>query len=207
MRASASAQDAGTEAPPHKPSETADESAQEPEAESAPAPAVVAESPKRPDLSAVRARLSSVLDALIQARTRTSVLTKSLFRTPIELWVVRRADEQRLEHITLHLDGVVVHDSDGSALGTGEARLFEGFATPGLHEIGVEIRESAKTNGEYRYVRSERFRLEIKKGTRTTVQLILRDDSDMAEELPEDDEGEYDVRTRMIVKAEKVEGG
>jgi len=132
------------------------------------------------------------------------VLVKTLFRTPIEVWVVRRADDQRLAHITLRLDGVPIHDSDGSALASGEAKLFSGFAAPGLHDLAIEISEESKERPDYRYVRNERFRLEIKRDTRTHIQLILRDRSDMAEELPEGDTGEYDVRTVMRARAEKV---
>ena len=99
-----------------------------------------------------------------------------------------------------------MHDSDGAALAGGEADLYEGFVAPGVHEVAIEITEVSKTNGDYRYVRSERFRIEIKKGMRTSVQLLVRDKSDMAEELPDDDDGEYDVSTLMRVQAEPVKG-
>lgn len=148
--------------------------------------------------------LSSVMDELIQARTRTAVLTKALFRTPLKVTVARRSKAQRLAHITLRLDGVPVHDSDGASLSSGEAQLFEGFAAPGMHEVSVEIMEEAKENAAYRYVRHERFRLEIKKDTQTHIELILDDDSDMADKLPRKNRGEYDVRTRLRVRAEKV---
>jgi hypothetical protein len=155
-------------------------------------------------VSRLETELASVLDELIQARTRTSVLVKTLFRTPVEVWVIRRADDQRLAHITLRLDGVPVHDSDGSALASGEAKLFTGFAAPGLHDLAIEISEESRERSDYRYVRSERFRIEVKKDTRTNIELVLRDSSDMAEELPEGDPGEYDVRTIMRARAEKV---
>ncbi len=159
-----------------------------------------------PDLSVVRSDLASVMDELIAARARVSVLSKALFNTPLAIRVVRRADDQRLEHITLRLDGIPVHDSEGAALARGEADLFSGFAAPGVHEVAIEVTEVSKTNADYRYVRSERFQIEIKKGMRTRIELVLRDKSDMAEELREDDEGEYDVRTLMRVEAESVKG-
>jgi len=170
----------------------------------APAPAAPEAPTSGPDVSKLEAELASVLDELIQARTRTSVLVKTLFRTPVEVWVVRRADDQRLAHITLRLDGVPVHDSDGAALSSGEAKLFSGFAAPGLHDLSVEISEASKERSDYRYTRSERFRIEVKKDTKTHIELVLRDRSDMAEELPEGDRGEYDVRTIMRARAEKV---
>ena len=205
LSAPVAAQDAGAPSPePH----AAAPSPAAPSSETAaptttPAPAAVSAGP---DVSAVRAELSRVMDELIAARARTSILAKALFNAPLSLRVVRRADDQRLEHITLRLDGATVHDSDGAALAGGEADLYEGFVAPGVHEVAIEITEVSKTNGDYRYVRSERFRIEIKKGMRTSVQLLVRDKSDMAEELPDDDDGEYDVSTLMRVQAEPVKG-
>jgi hypothetical protein len=158
-----------------------------------------------PDVSSLQSELSSVLDELIQARTRAAVLAKSLFKTRIELLMSRRADDQKIVHVRLGLDGVPVHDSDGSAVsGSDQARMFQGYVAPGVHEISVEITEQAKDNPTYRYTRSERFRIETKKNTSTQVELYLHDDSDMAEELPEGDDGKYEVSTRVRVTPVKV---
>jgi hypothetical protein len=172
-----------------------------PPAEPAPAPAPAEDS--GPDVSALEKDLAAVLDELTQARARASVLVKSLFKTQIEVWVARRADDQRMERIVLKLDGIPVHDSNGSAIAREEARLFAGHAAPGLHELTVMVVEVSPRNGSYGYTREERFRFEIKKDTNTKIQLLLRDDSDMAEELPEDDEGEYQVKTRVRIERKK----
>jgi len=160
--------------------------------------------PAEPDVSALSSELSSVLDELIQARTRASVLAKALFRTRIDINVLRRADDQQLVRIKLALDGVPVHDSDGAALRDDEAHMFSGFVAPGTHEISLEITEQAKENQAYRYTRAERFRIETKKHTSTQVDILLRDDSDLAEELPAGDDGKYDVSTRVRVTPIKV---
>ena len=191
---SALAQDAG---PPEEPPQAAvSDPASEPAAEeSSPAPASAGE-----DLAQLRAELSRVLDELIQARTRATVLAKNLFRTRIDITLLRRADDQSLGKLRLLLDGVPVHDSDGASVGGDEVKLFDGFVAPGVHEIGIEIAERAKENPEYRYVRKERFRIEVRKDTRAKVDIILRDRSDMAEELPDGDDGSYDVRTEVRVE-------
>lgn len=178
-------------------------------APTAPAPEPTSNPPRTktaaPDVSALSNELSSVLDELIQARTRASVLAKSLFRTRIEINVLRRADDQQLVRIKLALDGVPVHDSDGAALQSEEARLFQGYVAPGTHDISIEVTEQSKENATYRYTRSERFRIETKKNTSTQVDVLLRDDSDMAEELPQGDDGKYDVSTRVRVTPVKVD--
>jgi hypothetical protein len=179
-------------APAHAPAAPA-----APAASSEPAPAAAPEAaakpPAGPDVSALSAELSAVLDELIQARTRASVLAKTLFRTRIDVLVTRRSDDQQLLRVKLALDGVPVHDSDGAALAEDEARLFSGYVAPGVHEIGT-----------YRYMRKERFRIETKKDTSTQVEILLRDRSDMAEELPQGDDGKYQVSTRVRVTPVKV---
>jgi hypothetical protein len=160
--------------------------------------------PAAPDVSALSTELSEVLDELIQARSRASVLAKSLFRTRIDINVLRRADDQQLLHVKLALDGVPVHESNGASLAGSEAHLFSGYIAPGVHEISVEVSEQAKENATYSYTRAERFRIETKKDTNTQVDVVLRDDSDMAEELPEGDDGKYDVSTRVRVTPVKV---
>ena len=187
---SALAQDAG------QPEQTAPEAVSE--------PAVHAPTAAPPDsgddLAQLRAELSRVLDELIQARTRATVLAKNLFRTRIDITLLRRADDQDLGKLRLLLDGVPVHDSDGASVGDDEVKLFDGFVAPGVHEIGIEVAERAKENAAYRYVRKERFRIEVRKDTRAKVDIILRDRSDMAEELPDGDDGSYDVRTEVRVE-------
>jgi hypothetical protein len=178
-----------------------------PEAEEPAAPVSQAEaSPAKdaPDTSELSRELQEVMDELVKARTRASVLAKALFRTRIEVNVLRRADDQQIVHLRLTLDGFPVHDSDGSTIARDEARLFAGHIAPGTHEIGLEITEQAKENATYRYTRSERFRFETRKNQSTRVDLLLRDDSDMAEELPEGDDGTYEVSTKLRVTPLKV---
>jgi hypothetical protein len=97
-----------------------------------------------------------------------------------------------------------VHDSNGAALGDDEAHLFSGYVAPGVHEVSIEVSEQAKENSTYSYTRLERFRIETKKNTSTRVDVLLRDDSDMAEELPQGDDGKYQVSTRVRVTPIKV---
>ncbi|HEY6878523.1 MAG TPA: hypothetical protein VI299_10920, partial [Polyangiales bacterium] len=54
------------------------------------------------------------------------------------------------------------------------------------------------------YARRETFRIELKKNLRTSVELVLRDASDMAEEAAEGDDGSYHLETTLRVRTEKV---
>jgi hypothetical protein len=148
--------------------------------------------------------LASSMDELVQARARAGVVARALFRSQLAVRVIRRADGQRLSHLTLKLDGAPVHDSDGSALARDQATLFTGYVAPGMHELSVELSEAAKENASFGYTRRETFRIELKKDRRTSVELVLRDDSDMAEEAAEGDDGSYQLQTTLRVRTEKV---
>lgn len=172
------------------------------------APAAADEAPapraEKPELDALEQEVSSVMDALIAARVRADVVARSLFRTELVVELVRRAERQRLGHLTLRLDGAPIHDSDGSAIGKDRVRLYAARLAPGMHELGVEIRESSRDAPDFRYVRSESYRIDVKKERRTRVELVLRDDSDMAEEAREGDDGTYEVETSLRVRYERA---
>jgi len=157
-------------------------------------------------LDQLEQELASVMDELVQARARAGVIARGLFQTELSVEVVRRADDQRLAHVTLTLDGVPVHDSDGAALGRDSATLFSGYVAPGFHELGIELAENAKESASFGYTRNERYRIEVKKGRSTTVQLVLRDDSDMAEEAADGDHGEYQLDSTVRVSSKAHSG-
>ena len=195
------AQDAAANPSPPADEKAKPEGAPQAAAPEAPQPA---QAPRGPDVSSLRKDLSAVLDELTQARARASALVKSLFGTRVSVAVARRADDQRLARIVLRFDGVPVHDSEGSALARDEAQLFDGFAAPGLHELTILVSEASPHKPDYSYTREEKFRFEIKKDTVTKIRVLLRDKSDMAEELPEDDEGEYHVETTVRIERENL---
>jgi hypothetical protein len=73
-----------------------------------------------------------------------------------------------------------------------------------MHELSIELREQDKEDAEFGYVRSERYRIDVKNKKKTRVELIVRDDSDMAEEAKDGDDGEYQVSTELRVIYSKV---
>ena len=150
-------------------------------------------------LRAVEDELATVMDELVRARARASVLAQALFRTGLTVELIRRGNDARLERVVLALDGVPIHDSDGSAVGRDPAKLFEGFVAPGMHELGFELHERENENGDFGYVRHERYRIEVKPKRRTRVELIVDHESDMAEEASEGDDGAYEVATELRV--------
>lgn len=151
-----------------------------------------------PDLEPMRAELATLMDELVQARSRVTVLGRALFDTKVVIRVDNRASEQILRSLVIRLDGDPVHRGDSDP-GTGGAALFEGFAAPGPHDLTIEVEQRARANEAYRYLQRNQFRFEVVQGKLTEIVIRLDDDSDIAEDFADDGEGEYDVNMRVRV--------
>lgn len=159
------------------------------------------------DAQAVREELSTVMDSLVSARARAALLGKSLFKTRVRVQLVNdAADDQALGKVALALDGNPIYRGEGSTLNPEGAKLFEGYAAPGPHVLTVEIEQRAREDDAYRYSQISSLRFVVPRGTLTDLKLVLDDDSDIAEDFKDDDEGEYDVRLRLEVEARPLGG-
>jgi hypothetical protein len=177
--------------------------AAEPERTPEPAaePAADAEPDKTEKFANLQQQLSSVMDELAQARARATVLGKALFKTKVSVKVDNRAEDQVAVRAALWLDGAPVWNGDSSALADPERVLFSGNIAPGQHVLTYEIEQRARADESYRYTQRASHRFVVRKEHRTELRLVLEDDSDIAEDFADDDEGEYDVRTRLQVRA------
>jgi len=159
------------------------------------------------EAQAVREELSTVMDSLVSARARAALLGKSLFKTRVRVQLVNdAADDQLLGKVALSLDGNPIYRGEGSGLDPEGAKLFEGYAAPGPHVLTVEIEQRAREDDAYRYSQTSSLRFVVPRGTLTDLKLVLDDDSDIAEDFADDDEGEYDVRLRLEVTARPLGG-
>jgi hypothetical protein len=169
-------------------------------AEPAQAPAQTAEDDA--ELAALRQELAQVMDDLVQARARVALLGKSLFKTSVRVRVDNRAaPDQVAGKVGLWLDGAPIWSGEGSGLRAASQVLFEGGAAPGPHVLSVEIEQRARGDDAYRYTLHDSFHFTLLRERRTDLELVLDDDSDIADEFVDDQEGEYDVRTRLHVRA------
>jgi hypothetical protein len=154
------------------------------------------------EIAALRQDLAQVMDELVQARARVGVLGKALFKTKVRVKIDNRAaPDQVAIHAGLWLDGAPIWKGEGSALADPERTLFEGFVTPGPHVLTFEVEQRARQDAAYRYTLHESYHFNVLRDRRTDLRLLLLDDSDMADDFADDEEGEYDVRTRFQVRA------
>jgi hypothetical protein len=142
------------------------------------------------------------MDTLVQARARAAVLGKALWKTKVTIEVENDAEpDQVAVRVALWLDGAPVWTGDGSGLRDPKRTLFSGFIAPGQHVLTYEVEQRARADEKYRYTQRASHRFTALKERRTDLKLVLDDDSDIADEFADDEEGEYDVRARLHVRA------
>jgi len=153
-----------------------------------------------PDLGPIREEFTAIMDELVQVRSRVAVLGRQLFRTRMRVVVQNRAgDDQSLARMVVKLDGAPIFQGEGAEVPEDGRQVFDGFAAPGPHVMSIEVEQRARADDEYRYELRDTYRFQVIRDRLIEVEIVLDDDSDIAEDFADDEEGEFDVRTRMRV--------
>jgi hypothetical protein len=153
-------------------------------------------------LASLRSDVATLIDDMVQARARAALLGKTLFKTRLRLRVQNLAGpDPVLANIVLKLDGAPVFRSDGTAFrGDDPRQVFEGFIAPGPHVLLVELEQRQQGEGAYGYTLHDSYRFQALREKQSELTLILDDDSDLAQEFPDSESGEYDLRVKLRVR-------
>jgi len=84
-----------------------------------------------------------------------------------------------------------------------ERTVYEHSVAPGHHVLGVDIERFDTHNKEYRNWQSSRFSVVIPESKLVDAHLIIEDSSDMGQDFPADQDGEYDLRVRLRARVGK----
>jgi hypothetical protein len=160
----------------------------------------LAEEPLGPDLAPIRQEFTSIMDELVQVRSRVAVLGRQLFRTRMRVEVQNRAgNRQALARLVLRLDGAPIYQGEGGEVPEDGRQVFDGFAAPGPHVLSIELEQRSRADAEYRYTLRDTYRFQVVRERLTEVVLILDDDSNIAEDFEGGGEGKFEVKTRVRV--------
>jgi hypothetical protein len=75
--------------------------------------------------------------------------------------------------------------------------VYEHAVASGHHVIGVEIERYDARNRQYRTFQTSKFTVVVPESRRLETSVTVEDDSDMAEDFPDDQDGEYDLRVKL----------
>ncbi|MGE0327059.1 MAG: hypothetical protein AB7K71_22485 [Polyangiaceae bacterium] len=138
-----------------------------------------------------------LLGDIASLRSRVSALTTTLYASKIRVLVETDGDDARIETFVVTLDGGVVYRAQKSFSAEDEKVIYEHGVAPGHHVLGVEIERSDARGKAYKTYQSSRFSIVVPEKKKLETHFIIEDDSDMAEDFPDDEDGEYDLRVRL----------
>lgn len=138
-----------------------------------------------------------LLGDIAALRSRVAALTTTLFASKLRVVVETRGDDARLASFQVTLDDGVVFSAPERFSADDARTVYEHAVAPGHHVVGVEIERYDARNREYRTWQSSRFSVIVPESKLVHAQLTVIDDSDMAEDFPDDADGEYDLRVKL----------
>lgn len=138
-----------------------------------------------------------LLGDIAALRSRVAALTTTLFASKLRVVVETRGDDARLSSFNITLDDGVVFAAPERFSAEDERVVYEHAVAPGHHVVGLEIERYDARNKQYRTWQSSRFSVVVPESKLVDTHLTIIDDSDMAEDFPDDADGEYDLRVRL----------
>ena len=149
------------------------------------------------------AEYDQLLSDIAALRSRVAALTTTLFKSKLRIIVETAGDDARITSFVVTLDEGVVFSSPDRFVADDEKTVYEHAVAPGHHVIGVEIEREDTRGQQYKTWQTSRFSVVVPDSQLLETHMVVTDDSDMAEDFPEDEDGEYDVEVR--VRARVVE--
>jgi len=138
-----------------------------------------------------------LLSDIAALRSRVAAVTTTLFSSKLRVLVGVEGDDARIASFRVTLDDGVVYSAP-ERFGSDEPQVvYEHAVAPGHHMLGVEIERYDARNREYRTWQSSKFSVIVPESKHLESSFRIEDGSDMADEFPDDQDGEYDLRVRL----------
>lgn len=143
------------------------------------------------------AEYDQLLSDIAALRSRVAALTTTLFKSKLRIIVETEGDDAKITSFVVTLDDGVVFSAPERFVADDEKIVYEHAVAPGHHVIGVEIeREDARGN-QYKTWQTSRFSVVVPDSQLLETHMVVADDSDMAEDFPDDEDGEYDLNVQL----------
>jgi hypothetical protein len=130
-------------------------------------------------------------------RSRVASVTTTLFSSKLRVLVEVTGSDARVSSFKITLDDGIVYAAPERFSADEPQAVYEHAVSPGHHMIGVEIERYDARNRQYRTYQSSKFSIVVPESKRLETSLRIEDDSDMADDFPDGEDGEYDLRVRL----------
>ncbi len=176
-----------------------------PRSDKATGPGISPLTPEANELPASAPKASpEILDKLMAdiatLRGRVAALTTSLFSSKLRVSVRTSGDDARIQGFVVTLDEGVVYRAQAGFLAEDDKVVYEHAAAPGNHVVGIEVERQDTRGASFKTWQVSRFAIQIPERKTLEASVRVDDDSDMADDFPDDKDGEYELNVRLRAK-------
>jgi hypothetical protein len=137
-------------------------------------------------------------------RARVAAVSDTLFHSRIGIALQVRGDHARVASLSVSLDDGVVWTSPAAFRADDATIVYDHAVAPGRHAVGVDVERRDDRNDAFRAAQRSRFIVDVPADQKLTVDLELKDDSNMGGDFPQDKKGRYDLRVQALARAEPI---
>ena len=145
-----------------------------------------------------------LLGEIAALRGRVASLTTTLFAS--KLRVVVETDDHDAARITKLVvtldDGVIYTAPDRFSAEDGKV-VYEHAVAPGHHTLGIEVERSDARGKQFQTWQATKTSIIVPESKLLLAEILVEDDSDMAEDFPDDQDGEYELNVRVRAQVDE----
>jgi hypothetical protein len=143
------------------------------------------------------AALDRLLADIASLRGRIAALTRTLFKSKLRISVESESEHARISRLLVTVDDGVVYTAPERFTADEAVVVFEHAVAPGHHVVGIEIERYDARNRQFQTWQSSKFSVVVPEAKLLSAEIQIEDDSDMAEDFPSDESGEYALDVRL----------
>lgn len=144
-----------------------------------------------------------LLAQIAALRSRVAALTTTLYKSKLKVAVATEGDDAQIAGLVVTLDDGVVYTAPDRFSPEEFQTVYAHAVAPGHHVIGVEVERYDARNREYRTYQTSKFTVIVPESRTLSATVVLEDDSDMAEDFPDDQDGEYELGVKLRAQVEE----
>jgi hypothetical protein len=144
-----------------------------------------------------------LLAQIASLRSRVAALTTTLYKSKLKVAVATEGDDAQIAGLVVTLDDGVVYTAPDRFSPEEFQTVYAHAVAPGHHVIGVEVERYDSRNREYRTYQTSKFTVIVPESRTLSATVVLEDESDMAEDFPDDQDGEYELGVKLRAQVEE----
>lgn len=136
-------------------------------------------------------------------RGRVAALTTTLFSSKLRVEIeTDDHDAARITKLVVTLDDGVVYVAPARFSAEDAKVVYEHAVAPGHHVLGVEVERTDARGREYQSWQATKTSIVVPEGKRVVARVVIEDDSDMAKDFPEDQDGTYELNFKVRARVQ-----